>query len=454
MKKAFDQNVSRAKPRLKLGAPSADPVASEARGPDDDWVYEVAAQVAGQPSAAEAPAPTAREVLAAAALASAQEAAEAEAEEASRRSRVEEAFRERAGVPEPVAMQIQEEERVTVTVAAKAAGATANGVASGGTPVVSGPAASARRAPEVDARLGGRASTSMPPPASRPASSPPAPPASRASNGAPSRAAPPAAAPAPGVAASERRPVASVRTETVVAPPGVAPPVARRAEPPAPAADDNVARRERLKERLRSVRENPRPEPLPTSVAAAGVLAVERIAQLQAELTQVKQHNAALQHDLDVARRSAERATEEARGRVEEARRLAAQMEERAGLLSELERELQSVEGERDESLLAVQDARTDAAAEREQREHLTADLARKDAELADSLSEEERLAGELERFRDDTIQLKKSVEMLSVERDTLARQVADLTAERAELLEARKALESVHRALTEAARR
>jgi len=45
-------------------------------------------------------------------------------------------------------------------------------------------------------------------------------------------------------------------------------------------------------------------------------------------------------------------------------------------------------------------------------------------------------------------------VEALAAERDTLARQVADLTAERAELLEARKALESVHRALTEAASR
>ncbi len=449
MKKAFDQNVSRAKPRLKLGAPSADPVTSEARDPDEDWVYEVAAQVAGQSSAADSPAPTAREVLAAAALASAQEAAQAEAEEASRRSRVEEAFREAVSVPEPVAVQVHEEERVTVTVGAKVAGATANGVASGGTTVVSGPAASARR--EVDARSGGRASTSVPPPASRPASPAPVAPVSRASAPAPSsRAAPAAAVPAP---SAERRPGGSVRTETVARQAVAASPVARRAEP-APPVDDNAVRRERLKERLRSVRENPRPEPLPTSVTAAGVLAVERIAQLQAELTQVKKHNTALQHDLDVARRAAERATEEARGRVEEARRLSAQMEERAGLLSELERELQSVEGERDESLLAVQDARTDAAAEREQRELLTADLARKDAELADSLSEEERLAAELERFRDDTVQLKKSVEVLSVERDTLARQVADLTAERAELLEARKALESVHRALTEAARR
>src|SRR5262249_60958458 len=109
------------------------------------------------------------------------------------------------------------------------------------------------------------------------------------------------------------------------------------------------AGRGKLRERLGGVREPPRPAPLPTSVAAAGVLAVERIAHLQVELNQMKQLNGALQHDLDVARRSAERATEEARGRVEEARRLAAQMEERAGLLSELERELQSVEGERDE---------------------------------------------------------------------------------------------------------
>ncbi len=112
------------------------------------------------------------------------------------------------------------------------------------------------------------------------------------------------------------------------------------------------------------------------------------------------------------------------------------------------------MEGERDESLLALQDARTHAAAEREERERVSELLAKKDAELADSLSEEERLAGELERFRDDAVQLHRSVDALSAERDTLARQVADLTAERAELLEARKALESVHRALTEAARR
>src|SRR5215469_11702003 len=144
MKKAFDENVSRAKPRLKLGAPTPEPVVSEAHGAEEDWVYEVAAQVAGQPSTAEAQTPTAREVLAAAARATAAE----EAEEVSTRSRVEATLREAASTAEPVV--VQEEERVTVTVGARARGGTANGATSAATTVVSGPAPSARRAAEVD----------------------------------------------------------------------------------------------------------------------------------------------------------------------------------------------------------------------------------------------------------------------------------------------------------------
>jgi hypothetical protein len=102
MKKAFDQNVSRAKPRLKLGAPSVDPVASEAREPDESG--STRSRRRWQDSRAQPRRPTAREVLAAAALASAQAEAEAEAEEAAKRSRMEEAFREAAGIAESVAM--------------------------------------------------------------------------------------------------------------------------------------------------------------------------------------------------------------------------------------------------------------------------------------------------------------------------------------------------------------
>src|SRR5215472_304133 len=127
MKKAFDQNVSRSKPRLKLGGPSPEP----APPADEAWVYEVAAQVAGQQAPAELP--TAREVLADA------DHAAKDAEEASTRSRVEATLRE-AAAAEPAV----EEERVTVAVAARARGTTANGALPPGSPVA-GPA---RRSPE------------------------------------------------------------------------------------------------------------------------------------------------------------------------------------------------------------------------------------------------------------------------------------------------------------------
>ncbi|MFN0061889.1 MAG: extensin-like protein, partial [Myxococcaceae bacterium] len=64
------------------------------------------------------------------------------------------------------------------------------------------------------------------------------------------------------------------------------------------AAATPEVRRERLRERLKAVRENPRPEPLPATAAEAGQRAVERIATLQAELTQVRALNLALTQDL------------------------------------------------------------------------------------------------------------------------------------------------------------
>jgi chromosome segregation ATPase len=199
------------------------------------------------------------------------------------------------------------------------------------------------------------------------------------------------------------------------------------------------ARRERLKERLKAVRENPRPEPLPASVAEAGLRAVERINGLQVELNRMKALNLTLTQELEAARRQSEKATEEARLRMDEARRLSAEMEARVKLLGDLERELAALEGERDEALLSLQESRQALQAASTERSELEAEVARGKKALADSLSEEERLATELEGAKDE---------------DVLAQQVAALTAERAELLEARKALEAVHRALSHASMR
>ncbi|MFL5319328.1 MAG: extensin-like protein [Myxococcaceae bacterium] len=227
--------------------------------------------------------------------------------------------------------------------------------------------------------------------------------------------------------------------------------------PPSPAQLEELSpdvRRERLKERLKAVRENPRPEPLPATVAETGIRAVERISVLQTEVGKLKALNLALTQDLEAARRTAEKATEEARSRMEEARRLTQQMEERARLLSELERELQSLEGERDESLLKLQEARQSLDASAKEKESLNAEIAKRDAALQESLSEEEKLAADLEAAHEDASTLRRGLDAVTVERDTLARQVSELTAERAELMEARRALEAVHRALANAAAR
>jgi DNA repair exonuclease SbcCD ATPase subunit len=225
---------------------------------------------------------------------------------------------------------------------------------------------------------------------------------------------------------------------------------------PAPAGDEREVgeRRERLKERLKAVRENPRPEPLPDTVAEAGVLAVERISALQTEVLKVRTVNLALTQDLEASRRQSERATEEARLRMDEARRLSAEMEGRAKLLDELERELGTLEGERNEALLALQESRQLLDARDREKDELKAELGKQQQALHESLSEEERLASELEQAQDAAQALRRTTDGLRTERDTLARQVGDLTRERAELLEARKALEAVHRALAHAAAR
>lgn len=248
--------------------------------------------------------------------------------------------------------------------------------------------------------------------------------------------------PAPQVVAHAEAPPSVVEVQTAPSP------------APAPEQFDPLERRERLKDRLRAVRENPRPEPLPDTVAEAGVLAVERISALQSELTRARAVNLALTQDLEASRRQAERATEEARLRMDEARRLAGEMESRVTLLSELEHELQSLEGERNEALLALQDARQRNDAADKEKAQLNEALAKKDAEMSDCLAEEERLAGELESAQESMSSLRRASDVLKVERDTLARQVSELTRERAELLEARKALEAVHRALSSAVMR
>ncbi|MFY2560986.1 extensin-like protein [Corallococcus terminator] len=412
MKKAFEQNVSRAKPRLRLGAftGAADPAESSpsepseqetsASAPPEPPSADLSAEVRARIERARAPRPTAAEAMEVAL--GAQEPPRAR--EPVFTSQVAEPLTYASpepGSPESAYFEDDPSEAPPVTFAAPP------------------PAAF-----HLDGFAAGHSQEAHPMTQGSPHAS------------------------LPHVTAMVAEPVARVE----------APPQEVEVQTPAPpreeAVDDSDARRERLKARLKAVRENPRPEPLPATVAEAGQRAVERITHLQAELVKVKSANLSLTQELEVARRQAEKATEEARLRMDEARRLSSEMEGRVKLLADLERELAALEGERDEALLSLQENRQALQASAREHEVLEESVARGKQALVDSLAEEERLAGELESAKDESTSLRRAVEALQGERDVLAQQVASLTAERAELLEARKALEAVHRALSQAAAR
>ncbi|HYI01723.1 extensin-like protein [Hyalangium sp.] len=385
MKKAFEQNVSRAKPRVRLGALTGLLETS------DTGETAEAVEAASAPAVAEAPAPAAPDLS------------------AEVRARI-----ERARAPRPTAA-----EAIDAALRAPLSPPEAQAMAAVHTEVFG---------PRVEAATP-RVTAAEPEPVAAavlaaPAEVMVAPVAAHV------------AAPMAAPVAHGNAPATEVEVQT----------------PPTPVEElDADARRERLKERLKAVRENPRQEPLPASVSEAGMRAVERINALQTELTRMKGLNLSLTQELEAARRQSEKATEEARLRMDEARRLAGEMEARVKLLGDLERELASLEGERDEALLSLQESRQALHAAATERAELETEVAKGKKALADSLSEEERLAAELESAKDEAGSLQRAVDTLKSERDVLAQQVAALTAERAELLEARKALEAVHRALSQA---
>ncbi len=249
--------------------------------------------------------------------------------------------------------------------------------------------------------------------------------------------------------ASSAPPPRAIPSANVRAPTGSHAPLPT--EPPSAHSEDDFssARRERLHQRLKAVRDQPGVQPLPETVAEAGTLALQRIASLQEELKRSKDANAELTQRLEGTRRRADQATEEAGYRLEEAKRLAGTLSSRSKLLSEIEEEMKTLESERDEAILALQAIRKEQAESAEQLLQSSASMLGLKKELQECLVEEEKLVNELEQARASAESFRVAAEDYSRERDTAIRRVNELTSEREQLLDARRALEAVHRALS-----
>ncbi len=238
--------------------------------------------------------------------------------------------------------------------------------------------------------------------------------------------------------------------------PAVAAPAAARAAPAFDReVDDLEARRERLDKIKRRVAEaarpRPRTEPAPgdPSRAAEQVLGLAR--DLEAELGNAREREAALRTDLEATRAELARTAGEGREALARAAAVEAELEEKRIVLGDLLAEMTGLEAERDEALRRAQAM----AGIDEERARLLEEVSRR-AELeaagrSERAAEVERLTEELRDAGADAARLRGALAETARERDGLAAELESSRRDRDELTAAKRALEQVHTALSQA---
>ncbi len=251
--------------------------------------------------------------------------------------------------------------------------------------------------------------------------------------------------PAPGATARVAAPVAAqTRAVPAAAPRGVATGV-----------DDLETRRERLDKIKRRVAEASRPrlrtEPAPGDPARAAEQVLGLARDLEAELGHVREREAALRADLDGTRAELARAAGEGREALARAAALEGDLEERRLVLAELLAEMTGLEAERDEALRRAQAM----AAIDEERARLLEEVSRRAddeaAGRAERAAEVERLTEEQRDAGADSARLRAALAETVRERDGLAAELESLRRDRQQLDAAKRALEQVHSALSQA---
>jgi chromosome segregation ATPase len=258
-------------------------------------------------------------------------------------------------------------------------------------------------------------------------------------------------------AAEARLEAAASAPVTVIEPAAtaMAPAPGRAPQAYAPEGDDLEARRERLDKIKRRVAEASRPrvrtEPAPgdPSRAAAQVLGLAH--DLEAELANAREREAALRADLDATRTELARTAGEGREALARAAAVEAELEEKRVVLGDMLAEMTALEAERDEALRRAQAM----AGIDEERARLLEEVSRRADEEAAGRSERaaevERLTEELRDLGADAARLRGALAETARERDGLAAELESSRRDREELNAAKRALEQVHTALSQA---
>jgi chromosome segregation ATPase len=251
--------------------------------------------------------------------------------------------------------------------------------------------------------------------------------------------------------------VAQAAESRMVAAPAPAP------EPAAPSravkqvravSGDLAERKERLEKIKRKVAEAARrgtPAAAPREPARAAESALSLVGDLDRQLARSRDLEEALRADLHQARTELARAAGDAEGTRGRLLALEKELEDRRGMMNEMLAEMSALEEERDQSVRRAQAL----SALDEERQKLADELSRRgeelEAALAGTRAETGRLTAELDERTTDGARLRAGLSETVRERDALARELGAVRSERDELLEAGRALEKIHEALSQA---
>lgn len=226
-------------------------------------------------------------------------------------------------------------------------------------------------------------------------------------------------------------------------------------ETPVQIIDDSEARRKRLEDVKRKVSDAVRPEvriePVPEDPALAVESVLGLVSDLEAQLSRSKEVEKTLRNELAEVKADLTRTVNDGRTASGRLMQVEAQLDEKRTVLEELLFEMGALEDERDQAVRMVQMLTIKDRERQQELDRMRLQLTEMERTIDENRVEEERLSGELDEYAKENARLHTLLGEITKERDFLVGNAELLTKERDDLLKAKKALEKVHSALSQA---
>jgi hypothetical protein len=226
-------------------------------------------------------------------------------------------------------------------------------------------------------------------------------------------------------------------------------------EVPVIVIDDSDARRKRLEDVKRKVSDAVRPEikiePVPEDPALAVESVLGLVSDLEAQLSRAREVEKSLRNELTEAKADLARTVNDGRTASERLIQVETLLDEKRKVLEEMLFEMGALEEERDQAVRMVQMLTIKDNERQHELGKLRQELTEMQRVVDENSVEEERLSGELDEYVKENTHLHTLLTEITKERDILVGNAELLTKERDDLIKAKKALEKVHIALSQA---